>query len=87
MGVQEYTHTITTYITYYYLVLPGLPRHTYNYLLFPFFLGPPSIVSPNYQVLEILEESVFRERVLGRTDLPHTDWILASLVFVRGRYP
>lgn len=57
---------------------------TYNFL---FFLGLPSIVSPNYQVLEILEESVFRERVLGRTDLPHTDWILASLVFVRGRYP
>lgn len=41
MGVQEYTHTITTYITYYYLVLPGLPRYTYNYLLlFPFLPGP-----------------------------------------------
>lgn len=80
--VHPYSHYL------YNLLLPstswdylGVPITTYYFL---FFLGPPSIVSPNYQVLEILEESVFRERVLGRTDLPHTDWILASLVFVRG---
>lgn len=74
-------------IIYYYLApwdYLGIPITTYYFLS---SWAPPSIVSPNYQVLEILEESVFRERVLGRTDLPHTDWILASLVFVRGRYP